>query len=206
MRSSRTAAPWCTVLGMRLTHLTLFVALSLCACADATPLAATASATASSAAATGAAWTLVPLRLVATGTPQGDDPVIHFKTIELAADGTVARDGKPTGGKFAADHVEDAGGAVVVKVAPDGGLTFIGGLIDPMKGKFTPDGVALDGGATISVHDDGTVGATSPEGKALTFAAKFDSIPPNGKRAAALLATMTQVFGRTGAASAPLGK
>jgi hypothetical protein len=65
---------------------------------------------------------------------------------------------------------------------------------------------ALDGGATISVRDDGTVGATSPEGKALTFAAKFDSIPPNGKRAAALLATMTQIFGRTGASGSPLGR
>lgn len=84
------------------------------------------------------------------------------KDIELKADGTLNIDGKPAA-KFKGDQVDSTGGTSMVTIGVDGSLVGNGvknGL------KFEGDDlVNSDTGTKLSVADDGTINATTKDGK-----------------------------------------
>jgi hypothetical protein len=122
---------------------------------------------------------VVALKLVAAPTAV---KIFGFKTIELCADGRIVIDGKDRG-RIAHGQLEDASGKAVISVAADASITGCG----PVRvGMFTASDAMNDGQKTLSVGDDGTVTITDATG-ASTLPAKFEAMPPNGKRAGMLL-------------------
>jgi hypothetical protein len=163
------------------------------AATDATP-SATATATPTTPSTTTAssvhAVTVVPLKLVTT--PAGFAK-LHFKTIELRADGTLVRDGKPYAQLTpdAVNTLDDKNvvnngksGKPAIAIGHDGTLTQSNGSLAQLT---TTDTLTNSAGESFTIADDGTVTFTRKSGDKVTVDAKFESIPANGKPAAQLL-------------------
>jgi hypothetical protein len=139
------------------------------------------------------ALAVVPMRFVAS--PEGQSLVgasnFGFKTLELNADGTLVQDGAAWG-LMRPDAVAAGGGMIVFYIGADGVLTQHEKDHDEYA-KLLPDGIRGKDGLTLTVADDGTVSVKGPTSETVTLHGKFDAIPPNGKRAAALLMMATRV-------------
>ncbi|HVH48241.1 MAG TPA: hypothetical protein VM925_38170 [Labilithrix sp.] len=87
------------------------------------------------------------------------------KAVELKEDGTVTIDGKPAA-KIKGDQVDSSGGTSMLTVGVDGSL--VGNGVKPGY-KFDGDDLVTEGGAKLSVGDDGTITITK-DGKSETLA------------------------------------
>jgi hypothetical protein len=132
--------------------------------------------------------------VVSTATPTPPPPLVVAAckvvsgkhTLELKDDGSVVADGK-AGAKFVGAELQDLTGKTLVAVAADGTIK----AEDMQKSlKFNAkDEVEIEGGAKISVGDDGAVVLLGPDGKPDKDSKKmkFTGFKPTARRAVTVL-------------------
>lgn len=134
-----------------------------------------------------AGLTIVPLKLVAS---REGSAKLGFKVLELQADGTMLQDGKAHG-KIFPDRVVGEDGKTMFAVAPDGTFTTEG---RHEHAKLTPsDALSNSRGESFVIGDDGAVSFKRKTGEVVPVAAKFESMPANGKRAAAAMIAASRI-------------
>jgi hypothetical protein len=119
-------------------------------------------------------------------------------TIEVKADGSVTKDGK-TLATFAKNELKDDTGKTMFVVDKDGKVTspeLTGGTM-AFNDK---NDIQVDGKPAIAIADDGTPSVTSST-KTEKAPFKFEKLPANSKRAAALLVALMLLPKSTGPAT-----
>ena len=122
--------------------------------------------------------------------------------IELKDDGTINSQGKVVA-KFVGAEMQDADGKMMVAVAADGTVTLAGA----QKGAKFDDknDLQIDGGAKMSIGDDGVVKLFNADGKADKDSGKIKlaAFKPTARRAAVVLVLGVMMTRRTPTTSGP---